>query len=116
MDAYMQPSAKAMKQGKSLMDSGHLHSVKFHHISTNLQYCFIHSCCVPEEKTSSDSYYHLRSTVKRERFFRACLFFKGDSFPDNCINWTNENVSFGARNHECLLSKRTTFCSRGEQV
>ena len=56
VDAYMQPSAKAMKQGKSLLDSGHLHSVKFHHISTDLKYCFIHSRCVPEEKPSSDSY------------------------------------------------------------
>ena len=57
------------------------------------------------------TYYHLRSTVKREHFFA-----HGDSFPDNCIDWTNENVSFGARNYECLLSKRNTFCSRGEQV
>ena len=56
VNAYMQPSAKTIKQGKSLLDSGHLHSVKFHHISTDLKYCFIHSCCVPEEKTSSDSY------------------------------------------------------------
>ena len=30
-------------------------------------------------------------------FFCACLFFKRDSFPDNCDDWTNENVSFGAR-------------------
>ena len=56
VDAYMQPSAKAIKQGKSSLDSGHLHSVKFHHKSTNLKNCFIHSRCVPEEKTSSDSY------------------------------------------------------------
>ena len=27
-------------------------------------------------------------------FFRAGLFFKRDSFPDNCIDWTNGNVSF----------------------
>ena len=45
-------------------------------------------------------YYHLCSTVKRERFFRTRLFFKRDSFPENCIDWTNENVSFGARNYE----------------
>ena len=56
VDAYMQPLAKAMKHGKSLLDSGQLHSVKFHHISTDLKYCFIHSRCVPEEKRSSDSY------------------------------------------------------------
>ena len=43
VDAYMQPSAKAMKHGKSLLDLGQLHSVKFHHISTDLKYCFIHS-------------------------------------------------------------------------
>ena len=29
---------------------------------------------------------------------RTCLFFKRDSFPDNCIDRINENVSFGARN------------------
>ena len=56
VDVYMQPSAKATKQGKSFLDSGHLHTVKFHHISTDLKYCFIHNRCVPEEKTSSDSY------------------------------------------------------------
>ena len=49
-------------------------------------------------------------------FFRACLFFKRDSFPDNCVDWTNENVSFGARNYECLSKKCTTFCSRGLQL
>ena len=32
-----------------------------------------------------------------------CLFFKRDSLPDNY--WTNENVSFGARNYECLSKK-----------
>ena len=35
-------------------------------------------------------------------FFRACLFFKRDSFPDNCVDWTSEHVSFEARNYECL--------------
>ena len=30
------------------------------------------------------------------------LVFKRDSFPDNCVYWTNENVSFGARNYECV--------------
>ena len=44
--------------------------------------------------------------MKRERF-------KRDSFPDNCVDWTNENVSFGARNYECLSKKRGTFWSRG---
>jgi len=54
--AYMQLSTKAMKQEKSLLNSGHVHNVKFHHISTDLKYCFIHCRCVPEEKTSSDPY------------------------------------------------------------
>ena len=49
-------------------------------------------------------------------FFRACLFFKRDSFPDNRVDWTNENVSFGARNYACLSKKCGTFCSRGVQV
>ena len=52
VEAYMQPSTKALKQGKSLLNSGHVHNVKFHHISTDLKYCFIHCRCVPEEKTS----------------------------------------------------------------
>ena len=34
---YMQPSTKAMKRGKSLLNSGHVHNVKFHHISTDLK-------------------------------------------------------------------------------
>ena len=38
-------------------------------------------------------------------FFRTSLLFKWDSFPYNCIDWTNENVSFGARNYECLSKK-----------
>ena len=53
---YMQPSTKAMKRGKSLLNSGHVHNVKFHHISTDLKYCFIHCRCVPQEKISSDPY------------------------------------------------------------
>jgi len=28
-------------------------------------------------------------------FFYPCLFFKRDSFPDNCVDWTNANVWFG---------------------
>ena len=48
--------------------------------------------------------------------FRAGLLFKRDSFPDNYIDWTNENVSFGAPNYECLSKKRSTFCSRVVQV
>ena len=32
--------------------------------------------------------------MKRERFFaQVYKVFKRDSFPDNCIDWTNENVS-----------------------
>ena len=55
-------------------------------------------------------YYHLRSTVKlRMNFFCAGLLFKRDSFPDNCIDWTNENVSFGTRNYECLSKECSTF-------
>ena len=53
--------------------------------------------------------------MKRERF-SARLFFKRDSFPDNCIDSANGNVSFGARNNECLSKKRDTFCSRGVYV
>ncbi|KAL9976796.1 hypothetical protein ACROYT_G014130 [Oculina patagonica] len=53
---YMQPSTKAMKQGMSLLDSGHIHSVNYHHISIDLKYCFIHCRCVPEEKTNSDPF------------------------------------------------------------
>ena len=56
VEAYMQPSTKAMKEGKSLLNSGHVHNVKFHHISTDFKYCFIHCRCVPEEKSSSDPY------------------------------------------------------------
>ena len=56
VETYMQPSTKAMKQGKSLLNSGHVHNVKFHHISTDLKYCFIYCRCVPQEKTSSDPY------------------------------------------------------------
>ena len=56
VETHMQPSTKAMKQGKSLLNSGHVHNVKFHHISTDLKYCFIHCRCVPQEKTSSDPY------------------------------------------------------------
>ena len=56
VEAYMYLSTKAIKQGKSLLDSGHVHNVKFHHISTDLKYCFIHCRCVPQGKTSSDPY------------------------------------------------------------
>ena len=38
VEAYMQPSTEAMKQGKSLLNSGHVHNVKFQHISTDLKY------------------------------------------------------------------------------
>ena len=49
-------------------------------------------------------------------FFRVCLLFKRDSSPDNCVDWTNENVSFGAWNYACLSNKRCTFWSRSVQV
>ena len=48
-------------------------------------------------------YYHLRSTVKCERFFVHVYFSHETVFPDNCDVWTNENVSFAARNYECLF-------------
>ena len=65
---------------------------------------------------ATTTYYHLRSTVKRESFFAYVYFSKRDSSPDNCIDWTNENVLFGARNYECLSKKRGTFWSHGVQV
>ena len=46
------------------------------------------------------------------KFFRACSFFKRDSVPDNRVDWTNENVSFEARNYASLSKKCDTFCSR----
>lgn len=46
VEAYMHPSTKAMK----ILDSGHVHNIKFHHIGTDLKYCFIHCRCVPQEK------------------------------------------------------------------
>ena len=49
VEACMQPSTKAMKQGKNLLNSGHVRNVKFHHISTDLKYCFIHCRRVPQE-------------------------------------------------------------------
>ena len=48
-------------------------------------------------------YYHLRSTVKRERFFVHVYFSNETSLPYNCDDWTIENVSFGARNCKCLF-------------
>ncbi|XP_020893499.1 uncharacterized protein LOC110232620 [Exaiptasia diaphana] len=56
VENYMQKSFKAMKQGQSLLTSNHIHDVMFHHISTNVKYCFVRGCCVPEEKTSNESY------------------------------------------------------------
>ena len=43
-------------------------------------------------------YHHLRSTVNVH-------------FSNETVDWTNENVSFGARNYECLSKKSSTFCS-----
>ena len=73
-------------------------------------------CIIQKPEYLENKYYHLRSTVKHERFFHGGLLFKRDSFPDNCIHWTNENVSFGARNYECLSQKCSTFWSRVVQV
>ena len=64
-------------------------------------------CVNKEQERQSDilkGYYHLHSTVKRERFFAHVYF------SDNCVDWTNENVLFGAQNNECLSKKRGTFC------
>jgi len=73
VEAYMQPSTKAMKQRKSLLNTGHVNNVKFHHISTDLKYCFTQCRCVPEEKTSSDScgfaYTRHRCTRRMEKSF-----------------------------------------------
>ena len=43
------------------------------------------------------------SAVKCERFFVHVYFSNHTVFPDNCDDWTNENVSFGAGNYECLF-------------
>ena len=55
--------------------------------------------------------------MKREHFF-VHVYFSNEtvSQPDNCINLTNENVSFGAQNYECLSQKCGMFWSRGVQV
>ena len=46
VEAYMQPSVKAKKQGKSLLSSEHIHSVKFHHISKDVKYCLYPLYCL----------------------------------------------------------------------
>lgn len=56
VENYIQKSFKDMKQGQSLLTSNHIYDVMFHHITTNVKYCFVRGCCVPEEKTNSDSY------------------------------------------------------------
>ena len=56
IQAYMQNFSNAKKQGQSLVTSNHIFEVMFHHISTNVKYCFIRCRCVPEEKTDSDPY------------------------------------------------------------
>ena len=38
-------------------------------------------------------------------FFCGCLFFKRESFPDNCVDWTNENVSFGVQTQRWSTSQ-----------
>ena len=48
-------------------------------------------------------------------YFITVYFSHTRQFP-NCIDWTNETVSFGARNYECLSKKCSTFCSRGVQL
>ena len=40
VEAYMYPSTKAIKQGISLLDSGHVHNVKFHHIRASIKAYF----------------------------------------------------------------------------
>lgn len=56
VESYMQPTAKAIKQGKSLLNLEHLHSVKFHHISADVKCCFIHCRRVRGEKSSNKHY------------------------------------------------------------
>ena len=45
----------------------------------------------------------MRPTMKRERFFAHVYYSNETVFTDNCDDWSNENVSFGARNCECLF-------------
>ena len=71
------------------------------------------------QKISALSYFNILPfafNCEARTFFRTCLVFKRDSFPDNCVDWTNENVLFGAQNYECLSKKRGTFWSRGVHV
>ena len=46
-------------------------------------------------------YYHLHLTVNI--FFVHFYFSNETVFANNCDDWTNENVSFGARNYEYLF-------------
>ena len=67
-----------------------------------------------------DPYYHLRVNYREVwTFFRACLFFKWDSYPDNCVNWTKPKKMFCLEHktmNVCHWRKCTTFCSHGVQV
>ena len=48
--------------------------------------------------------------MKRESFFVHVYLSHNSVFQDNCDNWTNEKVLFGAQNYECLFHE--CFVSR----
>ena len=56
--------------------------------------------------------------MKRERFFVHVYFSNETVFPDSRDDWTNVNVSFEARNYECLFqvaSISVTLLKRSER-
>ena len=51
-----------------------------------------------------------KASLKRVwRFFRVCLLFKRDSFPDISLVWHNENALFWAGNEQRLSNKVACF-------
>ena len=61
-------------------------------------------------------YYHLRSTVKLERFFGHVYFSNEMVFPNNRDDWTNEDVSFGVQNYEYLFHSCLDFCNTPQET
>lgn len=57
-----------------------------------------------QQQRRYENCYHLYSTVKRQRFFCACLFEKVSQ--TTFVDWTNESVSFRARNYQSALFGR----------
>ena len=49
-------AGKAFQVGKSLLESGHLHSVAVHLLSPTVRYCFVQGYCHPEQRTSNPEY------------------------------------------------------------